>query len=155
MLPGRCLAAEKHADYLATFKQNLLYAADQFQPLGIKAVFEAVNTIDMPGFIIHSGQQMLEVLQELKHPNVALQYDIYHMHHMGEDCADFLIRHLDKIGHIQFADFPGRGEIGSGQTDFKYLFKIIADSDYNGWTGAEYRPGTSTVESLKTLQQYL
>jgi hydroxypyruvate isomerase len=154
ILPGRCLNPDKQSIYLDTFKKNLVYAADRFSELGIKTVFEAVNTYDMPGFIIHSGRQMLDILEELKHPGLAMQYDIYHVSRMGEDCADFLQKHLDKIGHIQFADCPGRGEIGSGQIDFKRLFKIIADSDYRGWTGAEYRPTTSTRESLKALQHY-
>ena len=154
VLPGRCLNPEHLNLYLDTFKNNLLYAADRFSGLGITTVFEAVNTDDMPGFIIHSGQQMLEILQQLNHPGLAMQYDIYHMSRMGENCAGFLREHLDKIGHIQFADCPGRGEIGMGWVDFERLFSLIRLSDYNGWCGAEYRPTTSTLDSLKRLQTY-
>jgi len=45
------------AQYQQTFKDNLLLAADTFALLGIKTVFEAINTDDMPAFIIHSGEQ--------------------------------------------------------------------------------------------------
>ncbi len=155
ILPGRCLNPDKQSSYLDTFKSNLLYAAERFEKLGITTVFEAVNIFDMPGFIIHTGQQMLDIVQELAHPNLAMQYDIYHMSRMAEDCAGFLQKHLDKIGHIQFADCPGRGEPGSGQVDFEHLFKIIAESDYRGWTGAEYHPVATSLESLNALQRLL
>jgi hydroxypyruvate isomerase len=148
VLPGCCLNKSRKQDYLTTFKENLCFTADAFLPLGIKTVFEAVNTQDMPGFIIHSGEQMLAVLDELKRPDLFMQYDIYHASMMGEDPAEFITRHTDKIGHIQFADSPGRGQPGSGQIDFKAVFSAIEKSAYDGWIGAEYKPVGATAESL-------
>ena len=55
VLPGRCLNTARLSDYLTTFKSNLYFAAVAFAELGINTVFEAINTRDMPGFIIHSG----------------------------------------------------------------------------------------------------
>ena len=60
VLPGRCLDNSRLEQYLETFKENLRFAVEAFSPLGIKTVFEAINTHDMPGFIIHNGAQMLE-----------------------------------------------------------------------------------------------
>ncbi len=154
VLPGRCLNEELQDDYLATFKDNLRYAADDFQRIGVKTVFEAVNTLDMPGFIVHNGRQMLDILEELRHPNLALQYDLYHMWRMGEDCGGFLRRHIANVGHIQFADCPGRGQPGSGHSDFETIFELIAASPYRGWTGAEYRPTASTADSLGWFSAY-
>jgi sugar phosphate isomerase/epimerase len=42
-----------------------------------------------------------------------MQYDIYHMQMMGDKPDEFIARYADKIGHIQFADCPGRGQPGS------------------------------------------
>ncbi len=154
ILPGCCRDKKRTQEYLQTFKNNLLYACNAFSALGINTVFEAINIHDMPDFIIHNGQQMLEILDELHHPHLLMQYDIYHMHKMQEDCAGFLSQHPNKIGHIQFADCPGRGQPGSGQIDFSMLFKIIADSPYNGWTGAEYKSSGLTSESLEWLNSH-
>jgi hydroxypyruvate isomerase len=148
VLPGRCFDASKTKLYLQTLKQNLELALTAFSPLGVKTVFEAINTFDMPGFIIHSGTQMLEVLHELNHPNLFMQYDIYHLQRMGENCAGFIKQYAEKIGHIQFADNPGRGEPGTGNIDFQHLFKVIDDCHYQGWCGAEYKPKYDTLNSL-------
>lgn len=148
ILPGRCLDPNRKPAYLAAFKQNLRFVADTFSPLGIKTVFEAINTHDMPGFIIHTGQQMLTVWSELAHPGLFLQYDIYHMRMMGEQPADFIARHAKKIGHIQFADCPGRGQPGTGGIDFADVFASIENAGYAGWVGAEYKPRGLSCESL-------
>lgn len=148
VLPGRCLDQKKAGHYWDTLLRNLEYALEAFSPLGIKTVFEAINTVDMPNFIIHSGAQMLQVLQDLNHPDLLMQYDIYHMHKMGENCVEFIAAHAAKIGHIQFADSPGRAEPGTGEIDFQQLFNLIDNSGYQGWVGAEYKPGDSTLNSL-------
>ena len=148
ILPGRCRQAERRDEYLQTFKNNLRYAADIFAELGVSTVFEAINSHDMPGFLIDSSQAMLDILAELKHPQLAMQYDIYHMSRMGENCRRFLEQHIHDIGHIQFADSPGRNQPGCGAIDFPALFAIIAASPYQGWVGAEYRPSVDTASSL-------
>ncbi len=153
ILPGRCHDVNRLPEYLATFKDNLLLAANTFAPLEVKTVFEAINTYDMPGFIIHNSAQMLEIMAELNHPNLYLQYDIYHMTRMGEDCAAFISQHAEKIGHIQFADVPGRGQPGTGKIDFDKLFEVIRQSDYSGWCGAEYRPQGKTRDSFGWLKR--
>ena len=154
VLPGRCLDNSRLEYYLETFYQNLSFAAEAFLPMGIKTVFEAVNTLDMPGFIVHSGAQMLKLIKQLNHPGVFIQYDIYHLQMMGEKPEDFIAEHADKIGHIQFADCPGRGQPGTGQVDFDRLFSVIEKSTYSGWVGAEYKPAGTTIESLVWLKNY-
>lgn len=153
VLPGRCLDSRQWPRYLETFKENLRFAIEAFAPLGIKTVFEAINSHDMPGFIIDSGAQMLGLLKQLKHPDVYMQCDIYHLQMMGENPETFIAEHAANIGHIQFADCPGRGQPGSGQIDFDRLFSVIAASTYSGWIGAEYKPLGATHNSLAWLKK--
>jgi hydroxypyruvate isomerase len=152
VLPGRCLNHPWRKEYLETFKENLYFAVESFAPLGIKTVFEAINTVDMPGFIIHTSQQMLGVLDLLKLPGLYMQYDIYHMQMMGEKPEAFITQYADKIAHIQFADCPGRGQPGTGQLNFRRIYSAIEKSTYSGWVGAEYKPVGTTAESLDWLR---
>ena len=154
VLPGRCLDDKKTGYYLDTFKRNLELALEAFSPLGIKTVFEAINTVDMPHFLISSGAQMLEVLQDVNQRDLLMQYDIYHAAKMEDNYAEFIQQHAEKIGHIQFADNPGRGEPTTGDIDFAQLFALIDNSGYQGWLGAEYKPSESTVKSLDWYENY-
>ncbi len=152
ILPGRCFENERIGDYLTMFKKNLSLSLDTFSPLGIKTVFEAVNTKDMPNFIIHNSRQMLEIIEQLNHSMLYMQYDIYHMEMMDENSGLFIDQYSDKIGHIQFADVPGRGQPGTGDVNFKKLFSTIEKSDFSGWVGAEYNPVGASNQSVGWLR---
>jgi hydroxypyruvate isomerase len=154
VLPGRCLDPSRIDLYLATFKRNLCLAADAFAPLGIKTVFEAINSLDMPGFLIDTDAKMLAVQDELQRKDIYLQCDIYHMLRMGENPAAFIAEHAGRIGHIQFADCPGRGQPGTGEADWTVLFSAIDRSGYGGWVGAEYKPIGETSANLGWLNHF-
>jgi hydroxypyruvate isomerase len=154
VLPGRCLDPSRLEAYLSTFKRNLCLAADAFTPLGIRTVFEAINSLDMPGFLIDTSAKMLAVQDELRRPAIFLQYDIYHLLRMGEDPVPFIAEHADRIGHIQFADCPGRAQPGTGNADWSAIFSAIDRSGYSGWTGAEYKPLGETSASLGWLNHF-
>ena len=151
ILSGCCHIENKNQDYLETFLGNLRYATEIFASLGIKTVFEAINTHDMPGYMIHSGQQMLSILNQINHPNLFMQVDIYHLQMMKETPEVFIAKHANSIGHIQFADCPGRGQPGTGQLNFEHIFSEIENSAYSGWVGAEYKPKGPTADSLDWL----
>jgi sugar phosphate isomerase/epimerase len=58
-------------------------------------------------------------------PNLKVQYDIYHAQRMEGELGNTLTKHLAQIGHIQLADNPGRGEPGTGEINYPWLFKHI------------------------------
>ena len=155
VLSGRCLDESKLSEYMAVFKKNLLKAATVMAKYKILVTFEAVNTKDMPGFLIHHTEQMLDILAELNHSNLKMQYDIYHMQIMDGNVDEVLKHHANMIGHIQFADVPGRGEPLSGNLNFKRIFEDIQQSHYKGYVSAEYRPSEgNTKASLYWMDQF-
>jgi hydroxypyruvate isomerase len=154
VLSGRCMDESKRSEYLGTFKRNLNTAAGMFKSLGVTVTFEAINTFDMPGFLIHNVEQMLAVIEESDCDNIKMQFDIYHMARMeGDNLNQLISRFSQKIGHIQFADVPGRGEPGSGDLDFKAIFAAIENSGYKGWLAAEYKPTKHTTNTLNWMQE--
>ncbi len=148
VLAGRCSDPDQRTDCLTTLEQNLRLTEQTLQPLGIQTLFEAINTTDMPGFLVSDFEQAVELLQRLSDTDIRMQFDIYHMAMMGEPVLSLLQHSLDKIGHIQFADCPGRHEPGTGDLDFPALFACLAEQNYEGWLAAEYRPGGPTTAGL-------
>lgn len=153
VLSGRCLDENKRVFYLDTFYQNLIKTADTLMPFGITTTFEAINTRDMPGFLISTVEQMLATLEAVRHPSIKMQIDIYHMALMRQRLSGLFQEQVDKIGHVQFADIPCRGEPGTGNLDFPTIFKTIKNSGYKGWVAAEYKPTKPTSETLGWFQK--
>ncbi|HEY5783832.1 MAG TPA: TIM barrel protein [Microlunatus sp.] len=79
--------------------------------------------------------------------NLRLLLDTFHLGMNGVDPADAFDCSLP-VGHVQIADPPSRGEPGSGTLDWDRFFAAVTDSGYRGMVGCEYRPTTTTTDSL-------
>lgn len=154
LLAGRAENPKRADEHYDIFLSNLDYCADQLQSIQVKTVFEAINTVDMPDFLIHSTDQMLQVMKDLNHPNVAMQYDLYHMSRMAEPIAEQLPQIIGDIGHIQFADTPDRHQPGTGNLPFSQLITQLRGLDYKQWISAEYNPDGPSSDSLDWLQLF-
>ena len=130
----------------STYIDNLRYAADELGKVGVKALIEPINTQDQPGFLISTSEQGMRAIADADHPNVALQYDFYHMQIMEGDLVTTFSKLLPSIGHVQFADTPGRNEPGTGEINYPFIFKMLDEVGYDGWAGAEYYPSTARTE---------
>lgn len=155
-----CLGARNPEDVPSqgvreTLIRNLRFAATALQKEGIRLLVEALNERDVPGFYLVHTRDALELLREVGHPNLWLQYDIYHMQVMEGDLTRTILDSLDCIGHMQLADNPGRHEPGTGEINYANLFRSIDEAAYDGWIGCEYNPAGTTEDGLGWLQPYL
>lgn len=150
-ITGTAAPAEDRMALLRTLVSNLRFAAREFKAAGLDLLVEPINTVDVPGFFLSRSPDAVEIIAEVAEPNLFLQCDIYHTAMMGDDPAAILERCWNAIGHIQFADAPGRHEPGSGKIDFAPLFVGIDARGYAGWVSAEYRPTRRTEDTLSTF----
>jgi hydroxypyruvate isomerase len=153
-----CLAgiAPTHTDpalLRSTFIDNLRYAANALALDGRRLLVEPINTFDIPGFYLNRSAQGFELIDAVGVDNLLLQFDLYHAQRMEGELAGTLSRHLERIGHLQIADNPGRHEPGSGEINFPFLFAHLDTIGYDGWVGCEYLPAAGTVAGLDWLAQ--
>jgi hydroxypyruvate isomerase len=127
--------------------QNLALAAEVLAGAGACPLLEVINPINAPGYCVPEFELAARIL-EAGDARVGLQFDVYHAAMLGLDPAQAFTRYLGHIRHVQFADNPGRHEPGTGSLDFANIFGTIRDSNYTGWTGAEYHPAGETAAGL-------
>lgn len=138
-----------------TLIENLRHVATELDKIGVKALIEAINTRDQPGFYIHTTAQTRQIIEEAGHPNLFIQYDFYHMQIMEGDLAPTVKENLDLIAHMQLADTPGRNEPGTGEINYNYLLPYLDEIGYEGWVGCEYRPLKNTDSGLSWAKKWL
>ncbi len=151
--PSLVPADESRERCLATYLGNVnrVLRHDAFTSGRVTPVLEPMNSADMPTALFTDYREAAELLQREFGGLVGLQYDIYHIEKGGASAAQLWPQLRQQIRHVQFSDVPDRGAPGTGSLDFPGLFKMIADSDYGGWTGAEYFPAGATLDSLGWL----
>jgi len=153
-LAGRLPDGADKKDAMYSLANSLAYAAKSMDERGIRVTLEAINDQAVPDYIVHRTNQAMEAIELAGHPNLKLQADVFHMATMHEEVVLVLEKLGDRIGHIQFADFPGRHEPGTGELDFKAIFAAIKASGYDGFVGAEYAPAGRTEEGLGWLKEF-
>jgi hydroxypyruvate isomerase len=137
-----------------TLIANLRFAAAALEKEGIRLLVEALNSQDIPGFFLVRTADVLTLIKEVGHPNVYVQYDVYHMQIMEGNLTKTIQDNHGKVAHIQIADNPGRNEPGTGEINFPHLFKIIDALGYKGWIGCEYKPAGKTEDGLGWIQPF-
>lgn len=154
-LAGIAAAGVPRAKLIETLVENLRFAASRLEAAGLTLLTEPVNPRTIPGFLLNTSAQGIEVLDAVGAANLKLQYDIFHMQIAEGDLARTIERLLPRIGHMQLADVPDRHEPGTGEINFEFLLAHIDRLGYEGWIGCEYNPLGDTDRGLTWARRYL
>jgi hydroxypyruvate isomerase len=135
----------------ATLVDNLRYAADAAAAAGVRQVVEPLNAFDAPGYFLPTPESGFALVEAVAHPNLSLQYDVYHSQRMSGNLAATIAARIGQIGHVQIADSPDRHEPGTGEINYPFVLQALDDAGYDGWVSLEYRPLVDTESSLQWL----
>jgi hydroxypyruvate isomerase len=135
-----------------TAAENLAVAAAAADRIGAGILIEAVS--GPKPYPLRTADQAVAVVDAARAAgagNVGFLCDLYHLATNGDDLAAVIEKHAPKITHVQIADAPGRGEPGSGHLDLAGHVAALREHGYEGWVSLEYRPTTTTEQSLAWL----
>ena len=136
-----------------TFCANLDHACRAARPHGIKILIEPLNRHDAPGYFLGSTGPAVAIMDEVGADNLKLMFDCYHVQRTEGDVSHRIKALLPRIGHIQFASVPDRGQPDRGELNYDHLFALIDGLGYDAPLGAEYRPGGPTEPTLGWLSR--
>jgi hydroxypyruvate isomerase len=153
-LAGPLPNADDNATASQTLVENLRFAAGQAVAAGITILVEPVDTCTLPGSYLHGTAQAVSLLDAVSARNLALLYDVFQMHVMGEAVGPTIARHLARIGHIQVAGWPDRAEPIAGEIEYQQLLGYIDRIGYRGWVGCEYFPAAGTEAGLGWMSRH-
>lgn len=141
------------AELRRTYLENLRFAGQALAAHGMTLLVEGLNPRDVPGYYLVTSRQAFELMDEAAVPNLAYQYDVYHMQIVEGDLAPTLEKRLVRIGHVQIADTPGRHEPGTGEINYRFLLRHLDRIGYRGLVGCEYRPLAGTEAGLGWMKE--
>ena len=140
----------------ACFRDNLRFACDLAASRGLNVLIEPINTRDVPGYHLSDTDHAERLLDAVGHDALRIMFDCYHMQIMRGDLLRSMERLLPRIGHVQIAAVPDRGEPDAGEVDYRWLMAGLSGLGYAGHVGAEYRPraGGDTAAGLGWLAAF-
>ena len=119
---------------------------------GITMVIEPLNIyVDHKGYYLSHSKPAFDLVREIASPNIKALYDIYHMQIMEGNIIQTLKDNMDAIGYIHIADVPGRNQPGTGEINYKNIFKVLREMNYQGMVGFEFEPTGNSEDVLKVV----
>ena len=126
-------------------------AGDEAALLGARIVIEHLNPVDVERPLLPTPAAAAAFVTAVDHPAVHLLFDAYHAARAGLDPLEEVGPVARLIGHVQYADCPGRGAPGTGTIDLWALIDRLDAVGYDGRVGLEFVPAGPTAEALAHL----
>jgi len=122
----------------ANIVESLRWAAEIVQNTNLTLVVEPLNNLtDHPGYFLARSDEAYEIMKAVASPRIKILFDIYHQQITEGNLIDNIRAFYDEIGYFQLADVPGRHEPGTGEINYRNVFKAIYELNYKGILGLE------------------
>jgi hydroxypyruvate isomerase len=136
VVPGNYERSLSHEFQTANVIMALKKASDILAPHGLVMVLESLS--DNPDLFLRHTDQAFMICKAVGSPACKFLFDMYHMQRNEGD----IIANIDKVweetGYFQIGDNPGRNEPGTGEMNYKNIFKHIYNKGFKGVLGMEH-----------------
>jgi hydroxypyruvate isomerase len=116
--------------------EALRRGAEILEPEGIVMVLEPLS--DTPDLFLRYSDQAYAICKAVNSPSCRILFDMYHIQRNEGN----IIPHIDltyaEIAYFQIGNNPGRNEPGTGEMDYKNIFRHIYQKGYRGVLGMEH-----------------
>ncbi|MGI9458210.1 MAG: hydroxypyruvate isomerase family protein, partial [Aeoliella sp.] len=113
--------------------------AEVFEPHDMVMVLEPLNWWrDHAGLFLHKIPQAYEICRAVNSPACKILFDIYHQQIQEGNLIPNIDMAWSEIGYFQCGDNPGRKEPGTGEINYRNVFKHIHTKGFDGVMGMEH-----------------
>jgi len=116
---------------------------------------EPLNRVESPQMSVLSAQHGFKILEEVNHPHVKLDFDMYHLQLSEGNLTNNLRQGLRKgwIRFVEVGDVPGRKEPGTGETNYAHMFRILREEGFADYVGMEHGTTASPEYAMSVVKK--
>jgi hydroxypyruvate isomerase len=130
--------------------EALKRAAERVEKTKMVLVLEPLNIrVDHAGYFVVFSEHAHEIISRVNHPQVRILFDIYHQQISEGNVINHIRKYWDWIGYFQVGDVPGRKEPGTGEVNWRNVFKAIHEKGFKGILGMEHGLSVAGEPGLK------
>jgi len=113
--------------------------ADILEPHDLVMVLEPLNWYaNHGGTFLQGSPQAYAICKAVDSPSCKILFDIYHQQITEGNLIPNIEKCWDEIGYFQCGDNPGRKEPGTGEINYRNVFKYIHSREFDGVLGMEH-----------------
>ncbi len=152
-LSGNRVPGLSRSDQRQSCIDGLKQAAEIIEGKNLRLLVENIDPEENPRYYLTSAAEGFEIIRAVGHPHVKFLYDIYHEQVAEGNLIEKLEKNIDFTGVVHIADVPGRHEPGTGEIDYRNIFKKLGQLKYDRYVAMEYLPTFDPVESLRNNRE--
>jgi hydroxypyruvate isomerase len=121
---------------------GLRKGAEILEPHNIVMVLEPLS--DTPNLFLRHADQAFAICKAVNSPSCKILFDMYHIQRNDGNIINNIDLNWEEIAYFQIGDNPHRNEPGTGEMNYKNIFKHIYEKGYKGVLGMEHgnlKPG--------------
>jgi hydroxypyruvate isomerase len=155
VVPGNYERSLSHDMQTANVIMALRKGAEILAPHGLVMVLESLS--DNPDLFLRGTNQAYMICKAVNSSACKFLFDMYHMQRNEGNIIANIDRVWDETPYFQIGDNPGRKEPGTGEMNYKNIFKHIYNKGYKGVLGMEHgnaKPGKEgEMELIKAYRE--
>ncbi len=150
-VPGRFNLSADWDYQTANVVENLKRAAALCEPSGLVIGLEPLNPKDHPGLFLTKMAQAYQITKAVGSPSVKIIDDMYHQQITEGNIIPNIDACWDELAAFHIGDSPGRKEPGTGEMNYRNIFKHIHGKGYTGVLCLEHGKSKPGLEGEKAL----
>jgi len=156
LMSGNAIPGRTHDEQYASLLEGSKRAGDLLAAANLTAIVEPLNSlVNHKGFFLTTCGEGANLIRQVDNPHVRLLFDIYHEQVQEGNVIRTLTEAADLVSVFHVADNPGRNDPGTGEINYRNVYKAIQKTGYGGYVAMEYLPLSDPVESLtKALNDF-
>ncbi|HEY5967492.1 MAG TPA: TIM barrel protein [Chitinophagaceae bacterium] len=142
VVPGNYERSLSHDMQTANVIMALRKGAEILAPHNLVMVLESLS--DNPDLFLRDTNQAYMICKAVNSSACKFLFDMYHMQRNEGNIIANIDKVWDETPYFQIGDNPGRKEPGTGEMNYRNIFKHIANKGYKGVLGMEhgnFKPG--------------
>jgi hydroxypyruvate isomerase len=139
VVPGRFDPGLEPGYQTANVIDNLRRCCEVAEPAGLVMVLEPLNPWrDHPGLFLTKVPRAFEICRAVNSPSCKILFDVYHQQITEGNLIPNVERSWSEVAYFQVGDNPGRNEPGTGEINYRNVFKAIYARGFAGVVGMEH-----------------
>ncbi|MCG8448949.1 MAG: TIM barrel protein [Pirellulales bacterium] len=152
VVPDRFDERQEWGYQTANCIELLKRCAEICEPHGLVMVLEPLNWwSNHPGLFLHKIPQAFQICQAVGSPSCKILFDIYHQQIQEGNIIPNINKAWSEIGYFQMGDNQGRKEPGTGEINYRNVFRHIHHKGFTGIMGMEHgnsKPGKEGEQAV-------
>src|SRR5436190_1255566 len=149
VVPGMTIEAQHQSCVDGLKAASALVEGRKINGEPVRVLLENIDPEENPKYFLTSVARGFEIVKAVAHPQIQFLYDFFHEQISEGNLIEKLEKNIEHVGLVHVADVPGRHEPGTGEINYRNIFRKLAELKYDRMVAMEFLPTGDAIAQLR------